>query len=108
MPTDAHGNEYGDIYVLAKRADGGYAGSLSSTSMDPGGDLHRVSSFLELERASRLRGVKFTPHAIGGVLVCAPDAPFLLLLRGWFRERRRALANREKRGIEPSKPWPRV
>jgi hypothetical protein len=96
MPTDAHGNEFGWIRYAATNPDGSLASSGSTTSMDPGYELEIMSRYLEAERASRLRGVKFGPHAIGGLVVCAADVPLLQLLRGWLKERRRALVNRKE------------
>jgi hypothetical protein len=69
--------------------------ALYTTSFHVGQETSNLSSFLECERAS-CRGVRFPPHAIGALIVMAPDAPLSTVLFGWWRERRRALAARKK------------
>jgi hypothetical protein len=95
MPTDAYGNRFGHVRYMAESHDGALVSSGITTSMDPGYELEIMTRYLEAERASRLRGVKFGPRAIGGLVVCAPDVPLLQLLRRLFKERRVALKNRQ-------------
>lgn len=59
--------EYGHVYVISEDGSGKRLSTLSTTSDDPSGDAHRISGFLELERAVRLRDVDYEPHPVGSV-----------------------------------------
>jgi hypothetical protein len=69
--------------------------AMHTTSFHVCKEVGHISSLLELERAS-CRGVRIPPHAVGSLIVMAPDAPLLSILRHWLKERRRALAARAK------------
>lgn len=69
--------------------------SLSTTSFHVGDEVSRISSLLELERASA-RGVGIPPIAVGALVVMAPDAPLGEVLRHWWSARRKAMAARKK------------
>ncbi|HEY8361041.1 MAG TPA: hypothetical protein VIL30_26580 [Ramlibacter sp.] len=85
----------GTIRYVATHADGSLAGCGTTSTFHPGDELHVMSGALELERASK-RGVRIPPHALGSLIVMAPDAPFWTVVRTWWRERRRALTARKK------------
>lgn len=89
------GNQCGTITYRATHADGTFASGGSTSTFHPHDEVHVMSASLEMERASR-RGVRIPPHAIGSLIVMAPDAPLLTMLRRFWGERRRALAARKK------------
>jgi hypothetical protein len=92
---DANIRDYGTIHYKATNGDGTTAVIGSTTTFHPHDEMHVMSAALEIERAVR-RGVRVPPHAIGALIVMAPDAPLLEVLRRWGRARRDALAKREK------------
>jgi len=55
-----------------------------------------LDSFLELERAHRLRKVRMAPYAVGALVIVSPDVPLWLLLWKWWSARRKAAANAAK------------
>lgn len=63
---------------------------LTTTSFHVLNETGNLSRFLEIERASR-RGIRFPPTAIGALIVMAPDASLLTILRTWWTKRREAL-----------------
>jgi hypothetical protein len=69
--------------------------SLTTTSFHVLEETTGLSRFLEIERASR-RGIRFPPTAIGALIVMAPDASLLSVLREWWGARRVALTTRRK------------
>lgn len=68
-PTSQPSDRANSIYVLAYDADGKLVASSTTSSTDPASEASRMNSFLELERAARLRGVTFKPHTVGALVV---------------------------------------
>lgn len=85
----------GSIRWVATDVDGSLASCGVTSTFHPHDETHVMDGALELERASR-RGVRIPPHALGALIVMAPDAPLLEVLRRWWGARRSALAARKK------------
>ncbi len=68
----------------------------STTSFNVLKETSLLDSFLELERAHRLRQVPIAPHAIGALVVVSPDVSLWTFVRSWWAARRTAKANAAK------------
>lgn len=70
--------------------------SHTTTSFNVHKETGLLDSFLELERAHRLRQVRIEPHAVGALVVVSPNVSVWRLLWKWWAARRSAAVNAAK------------
>lgn len=93
-PTD-----FGYIHLQAANpGDERPCAMFSTTTIDAHAETHVMTGCLELERAARLRDVRFPPHAVGALVVVGPNVSLWRLVHGYFKARVKARAAIAKAG----------